>query len=437
VYWKFILANSKDMSNIAELTQARSRNLSVIQNLPGSASFTHPMSTDFSAAIEEIKTCVKALRFNWRESIRMRALGYPANVWDTVWSGPVMTIDEDISADRMTVNCVGWLQRLDKRKIRRDINFVYVPGANPPITATGVDDADIIFSLLAEVNGYQADGVTAQRGEYAAGVNSAGFRGSTGNDWYAGYWPMGSKPNLPTWIKQGQKLPNEGVGGATPYAPAMRGKNYQAGQYVGPAISELLGVENGCDIEIDPITREMNIYRRRMTIRPEVIFGFNWGPKNIQQLGRQRDGTAVVNYHLSTGASGSIPKYKDDVDSQLEYGLLEEDAALSDVVDNVNIASGNSPRQSVLWTYSAAEIALRKSVPNVFSVTPFPYTRDGSVPEPFVDYKVGDRVQYTAIWKPRIEVKNQGVRVFGLNVNIDDLGNEKIGQLQFNPGNAS
>jgi hypothetical protein len=38
--WKYVLANSTDLSNIGELSQARDRTLSMTNNGSGSASFT-------------------------------------------------------------------------------------------------------------------------------------------------------------------------------------------------------------------------------------------------------------------------------------------------------------------------------------------------------------------------------------------------------------
>lgn len=410
--WKFNLADAKDLTDIAELTQARSRQLGLILNRGGNASFNYPMSAEFSDLIQEWKSAIKAYRWNWRATQLLRAGGGHGNVWDCVWTGYVANVDEDISGDRMQVNAVGWLERFAKRFLRRDRDYPYVAG-------TSWDDADIIFDLLAEAN--------ATATEHAVGVSQAAAA-----DGYTLHWPAGSIPNTPTWVKKGAKLPNEGVGGLTAYTPMFRGKNYLKYQNIGQAFTELTEIEAGCDIHVDPVTRELNIYRRMRKVRDNVIFGYNWGPSNVQQLGRTIDGTTQINYHVSQGAAGTVPKYQDDVAAMQEYGPLEEMATLSDVQDIVVTPQGAS--QSVLWSYSAAEIALRAQARQIFTLTPFPYNPNyGGVPEPFVDYGLGDQVRFTAKWPPRINIENQAVRVFGLGVTIDDNGNEKLGQLQFAP----
>lgn len=401
--WSFYLADAATLTNIGELDQARGRSLTLQLNRPGTASFTYPMSEEeYAGQINPLSSALKC----YRDGVLM-------------WSGYVATIDEDISGDRMTVNCAGWLQRLDRRFLRRDKNYVYVPGASPPATATAVDDADIIFDLLAEANGVAS-------GEHAAGVNTFALPDPPGT--YTVHWPAGSSPNLPTWIKKGAKLPNEGVGGATAYVPAYRGKAYQKYQNILAGMLELTEVENGCDIEVDPATRELNIHRKRQRNLSNVIFGFNWGPKNIQQIGRQLDGTTVTNYHVSTGRSGLTPGYADDVnfgyDSQLAYGPMEETTALSDVSET-----------QTLITNSAVEIILRRHPRPVWNLLPFPYTPESeNIPEPFVDYRIGDKVYFTAIRAPRINVQSQASRIFGMTVGITEEGNEQITTLQLQPG---
>lgn len=413
--WKFVLGNSLDLSPVAELSQARGRSLGLLHNRGGSAAFNYPMTADYAELINTWTSCILAYRWNWRATQALKAGGGVGNVWDLIWSGYVATIDEDITGNNMTVNAVGWLNRLDKRILRRNRDYIYVAGS-------GVDDAEIIYDLLSEVNG-------VANGEHPGGTSSAPIQQSVNT--YTVYWPTGSKPNTPTWLKRGTKLPNEGPGGATAYAPAYRGKSYQQYQNILSAITELTDVENGCDIYVDPTTRELNIYRKRRVVRDMVIYGHLWGPNNIAQLGRQIDGTTQINYHVSTGRPGTVPKYQDDITAMQQVGPLEEMASLSDVVDTVTTPTGVS--QSILWTYSAGEITLRTNPRIIYSLTPFAYTPDGGVPEPFVDYGIGDQVRFTAHPNKRVQISNQAVRVFGMNVTIDDNGAEKLGQLQFTP----
>lgn len=389
--WIFVLANSKDLSHIAELTQARSRTLQLALNRPGSASFTMPMKDPDAASISPLSTALKIYRIS-AAGVRL------------IWSGFVATIDEDVSGNHMTVNCVGWQDRLSKRILRR--RKVY----------QAQDDAAIIFDLLAEANL------------------------TTAPDGYAVPIVTGSSPNTPTWIQAGTTLPNEGPGGATGYQAltntavfgpnAARNKTYEIYTPIGPEIQTWSDLESGCDIDVTPDTRTLNIYRKKMTDRPGAVFGYNWGPNNISQLGRQIDSTTVVNYELAVGRPQITPQFADDIDpssgmhpSQMSYGLIEEVANISD-----------AQNQGVLRAYAGAEVLLRQQPRVIYTITPFSYTESGRVPEPFVDYDIGDLVYLTAKHGARINVQGQAMRIFGLSVTITEEGNEQIGQLQLSPG---
>lgn len=379
--WTYKLCSSHDLAKIGDLKRASGKSLTLTLNKAGSATFTYPMDAEYA---EDINPYVNGIKV------------YRNNV--LIWSGYILTVDENVTANSMTVSCVGWLQRLEKRFLRQKKIYTYVPGVNPPATATAVDDGDIIFGLLAEANL------------------------AVGPDGYVIPVVPGSVPFTSTWLQQGQKLPNEGPGGATPYTPAMRGRTYEIYQGILSGIDEMTNLENGCDIEVDPLTRALNIYRKKQRVLEDVVFGYNWGPKNIAQLGRQIDGSTAINYMVASGRSGVVPRYDDEPAYQQQYGLLEEMASLSDVSD-----------ERVLQVYSAGEVFMRRNPRVVYSMTPFTYSEENGVPEPFVDYTIGDYVYFSAVHKPRVNIIKEGVRVFGMTVSEDAEGNEVLGQLQLSP----
>ena len=94
--WKYILVNSKDLSHIGELSQARSKKLEVVLGKPGALSFTYPMNALYAEQIVPYKTGVKAMRWNRRASA---AAGKA--VWDCMWSGYAMPIAETVDANNM------------------------------------------------------------------------------------------------------------------------------------------------------------------------------------------------------------------------------------------------------------------------------------------------------------------------------------------------
>jgi hypothetical protein len=202
---------------------------------------------------------------------------------------------------------------------------------------------------------------------------------------------------------------------------AFRNKTYSAWQNAGQAVTELTQIENGCDVFVDPATRMLYVYRKKMRVRSDVLFGFQFGPNNVADFSRQIDGSTTVNYHLTTGKAGVGGQYVADTSSQATFNLLEENTNLSDVVD-----------PNILGAYSGAEIAVRKTPRQLYSVTPFGWTSDNGVPEPLVDYAVGDQVHLVAKHSPRVNV-DQMVRIFGMDIQIDNEGNERLGALKLAP----
>lgn len=383
------------MTNIGELTQARNRSLSIILNRAGSLNFTIPMDDELGQLIYPLTSAVKAYRLG-------------TTGWRMIWSGYVNTIDEDPTNNRMTVNCKGWFGRLEKRILRSNKTY------------TDTDDGDIILDLLQEVNGSPVSP------DYEFNTRTFSY---TASDTFVVRWPTTTRgPNTPTYIKRTttSKLPNEGSGGATAYVAARRTMTYARYQtVVWQAIEQLTELENGCDVWIDPETRILYIYRKKQRILPSVVFSFQWGPGNIAQFGRQLDGETVVNYFLAIGGASTTPAYQADTTSMDLYGPIEEIATLGDLT--------GSNANNVLQAYAAGEVAIRSLPRQLHSITPFQHTDGGPVPEPFVDYGIGDQVAFIAKHGRRINI-NQQVRIFGLNISIDEEGNEKISSMQIYPG---
>jgi len=374
--YKYILVNSNDLSHIGELPRASGKKLDLILGKPGSASFSYPMNADYAAQIVPYQTGIKVMRHN---SLTL--------VWDCVWSGYVLPLDETVDANHMTVSCVGWLQRLAKRFVRRDKIYV------------AQDDGAIVADLIAEMNL------------------------TTAPDGYAVPVVAGSNPNTPTWLTWGGTQPNEGVGGATAYTTASRNKTVPKYQNVLSVIDELQNIENGGDIVVDPLTRAVTWHRRYRRVKDDVVFGFQWGPNNIRNFGRNIDADSQVNYVLVTGAAGTVPQYAENKAQQALIGLIEEQSSISDMRD-----------AGMMLAYAGAEIIVRANGRITYNVTPFSSGNPNSnVPEPFIAYRIGDQGRLTAVHPPRVNIRGQAVRVFGLSLTIDDNGYAQLGALQVAP----
>ncbi len=378
--WRILLVQSNDLTLLGDLTKAGTgKSLSLSLNKPGNVSFSMPMDHDMAGLIQPHTTGIMARRKG-------------STGWQTIWSGEIQPIDEDASNNRMTVSAVGWWDILYHRFIRQKKIF------------TNTDDGAIIMALLTEMNTTPAP------------------------DGYAILTPGSSNPNTPTWLLPGGTKNNEWTNsGGTAYVTALRDMNgIEPYTMVGTIIDQLVNLENGCDLELDPETRTLYAFRRKERVLPNVLFGFNWGPHNLQQFGRNIDGTTTVNYFLATGLPQHAPRYQDVGLSQYAFRLREETIALSDYKD-----------ESTLQAYAAAEIALRAGPRITYSITPFPFggeQAEGRVPEPFVDYRLGDTIYFSAKWPPRINIQKQAARIFGITVNIDENGNERISPLSIYPG---
>lgn len=406
---RFVLVNSIDMSRIGILRKAKNRKLSLKLDLPGSSNFSYPMNGLYAENIDKYSTGVLAERFNWRATLAMNAANIPGQVWDPIWSGYVLTLDEDGPNNTMDVGCVGWMQRLNKRLFRKDLNWA------------ATDDALIIRDMIQSINGDPG----GPSYEFIAGTNSF-----VANDGYTVMWPIGASPNTSCFVKWGGTLPNEGAGGATGYA-AGTGRNFKVTKYQDftTPFTQLIAMENGCDVRVDDLTRQLFVYRRyRRDVSASVKVAFQAGPRNVSAFKRTIDGEREVNYFLAEGDAASIPGYAHDTSRILKVGLIEEVQTLSGVTG----AGPGGTANPVLLAYAGAEILVRSNGVITYTVAPFNYTPDGSVPEPIVDYRVGDNITAHAYHPPRWDFETQA-RVFGMEFTYDDNDNELLSQLELTP----
>lgn len=363
VVWKFHLVESETMEIIGELDQARGRSVQLVHNRPGGASFQIPLEDDVFAVVEPVKHGIIVYRNDIPK-----------------WSGMIWTVNETLPGGRAGVNCVGWFETLNRRRLREDVS--YPRYTNPSSIITG---GQIVFN--------NPFGTVGADNHHPGGLLTI------------------ANAQRDTWITEGINSDQ-----------MKRIISYAKGQSIGEAITALSEVEAGFDFSINPLTRVMRIknwdeYRDQSDV---AAFGFNWGPNNLASVSRQLDSSTMVNRMVAMGKFGGA--LVEDTESQEEFQLFEEEAQLSDVVD-----------PNVLLGYAGGEIVLRSRPRVIYTLAPFPWT-EGRTPQPFVDYDVGDKVQFTAHYPPRISIPAQGVRIFGMTVNITEEGNEKISELQVIPG---
>lgn len=295
-----------------------------------------------------------------------------------VWSGPIWNIDEQAHDNVMNISATGWFEVLNHRFLRYEKQYTAAIGG------------DIAFDLINIANN-QKDGPL-----------------SVAN-------PDGTGTVKPTGILVGTRTDTQ-----------TRTIKYPQWHNIGQAITELSDIENGYDFEITPDTRTMNIYassfgsnlRRDRTI---AQFGFKWGPHNLLQFSRTTDMSTLVNSQIATGKFGHA--LSQNLTSMSTYGLFEDIQSLSDV-DNT----------AILQAFANGEVAIKSSPRVIYQMLPHPWSsKHKHVPEPFVDYRLGDHVYVSVSGVPRISISHQSVRVYGISITIDEAGSERVSTLQVSP----
>lgn len=367
IVWKFVLANSSTMVNIGEL-QVTNKQLDMVLNRPGSASFRMPLNAPLVDQVQVLTTCLKAYRKN-------------PDGTQLIWSGPIWNIEETAHSDSMQVSAVGWFEILNHRYLRYQKQYQ---------TGT-LSGGQIAQDLLSTAN-IQRDGPLSSS------------------------FPDGNGTVRPTGITAGTNSDTQ-----------IRTRTYEQWNSIGQAILEWSDVENGFDLEITPDTKIMHTYASAFpgTLnrdRPQAQFGYHWGPHNLIEFTRTTEAATLVNSQFSAGKLGSLALAQ-NTSSMDVYGLFEDTQVLSEVGET-----------AVLQAFSGAEVAIKSFPKVVYRVLPHPYGLDKThVPEPFVDYRIGDHIYVTAKYPPRISVSQQAMRVYGMSIQIGDDGQEKVTTLQVSP----
>lgn len=298
-----------------------------------------------------------------------------------IWSGPVWNLEDIAHQDVINVSCVGWFELLNHRFLRYEKSY-----------QTGTQTAGAIALDLLNIANNQKDGPIS--------IN----------------FPDGTGTVRPTGIVVG-----------TNFDIQIRNRLYQKWQNIGQAIVEWSDIENGFDFEITPDTKTMNMYPNSFPgilrrDRPQAQFGYRWGPDNLLEFTRTTEANTLVNSQFSQGQFNSLA-LDQNLTSMATYGLFEDVQIINDVSDI-----------TVLQAFSDAEVAVKSSPRVIYRILPHPFLLNSEhIPEPFVDYRLGDHIYVTAKQPPRIDIDKQAMRVYGMSVTIDENGSEKISSLQVSP----
>jgi hypothetical protein len=354
----FRLANTATMRNVPGVSPIAPKwdpTLAMVYNRPGSFSVTVPIDSDFALSVQKHRHCIIAERNG-----------------EAKWSGPVTGIADEVSADAGSqdttkITATGWFEELNRRFIQ--------PGDEASlIFSSGSDTAGaIIFALIGRMN--------ARRD---------------------------SKNNLvPARITAGQRTDTQ-----------TRIRRYRRDQSFGSAITELIDIENGVDISIDPLTRKLNVRSAQAFInRTGVLFvAPGISNANLLRCSNIEDGSQTAD-SLTVSGSGNRRFVVDDPDAIQFHGvMLEEQIAVTDVTDN-----------SILGAYANAELTYRRY--GVSNLSVLPSSLSDHTPRLFDDYELGDQV-YLSASRGRMQFRRHPMRVFGTTISVDTEGNEIVSELQ-------
>lgn len=384
VDWRFWLVNASNLSQIADITSIlKSKQLVLQLNSAGKLTGQMNLLQPITASIVEHQTAIIAYRN-----------GTP------VWSGPIFTTKESSNAtsDILTITAMGWFQILNQRIIHTGAEFQAMKGTQP-YSGIGTESATQIVYAAQQMRAIAHDLL------------------------------LRANIDVPTSMSVG-------------LAPNTNAVNLTLQQFqpVGQQILRLANVESGFDFDVDPITRALNVYYQTVVAGVTgkgvdrgrgILFTY---PGNCSDAERDKDGTHTANRYEAIGQNVGVGR-ADDLVSQQQNGLFEDQGSLSDVVDN-----------NILIAYANAEIVVRAQPWTVITVTPRPAsaaidtptaaqygTKIGAVPQPFQDYGIGDIVYAVIRRGPRMQIgvqTPQALRVFGFTISIDDSGIERVSGLQ-------
>jgi hypothetical protein len=282
-----------------------------------------------------------------------------------VWSGPIVAVARAPAAMTMTISALGWLDELNHRYVRADEEAALV--------FVDVKGGDIVRSLIEAANAQKTtDQVVA-----------------------------------PTHLSFYQAFDSQ-----------VRTRSYKRGQSYGQAIQELVDVENGLDLLVNPQTRAVSTHDPTFFAdRQNVVFGYGAAPFNLADAPQLDDGTSVANRVTAVGANGvAIPA--DDANAIKAQGCMREEwVSLSNVVD-----------ATIVGAYANAELVYRRYGQVTYDLRPLPY---GDAPRLYDDFDLGDK-GYLSISAGALQVDRQAVRMFSAVVEVT-RGNEVLAQIETAP----
>lgn len=365
--------------NIGALKTAQNRVINLGLDSVESAAFTVSVLDDIADAI-------------WQQTLINCLVCYRDG--DIAWSGPLWTTKPTINAttDTLDVTCVGWFQYLIGRLLKCGVY-----GSNPMVGPTSTTSGTTHSYVAEDPTAIAIDLFLRTNFEYPLPI-------SLGN--------IQPNPNGIQWNVTYQELQN-----------------------IGQAIQTLSNVEGGFDFRVDPATLQLDLYYApvkagttvygRGVDRPNAVFQM---PGNLSELAPTEDASVVVTQMTVLDQLSNLSQFPapgEVTSSILAYGSWQGTQSLSDIT---------SP--TITTAYAESEVLALSAPETIWIFTPLGVHGDTNVPQPLVDYDIGDFVRLQANYGC-VQVPSTGsppgpapVRMFAFTINISTEGLETITNVQ-------
>jgi len=384
VDWDFWLGRSSDMSRIVPLQNAHARSITYALNDRESASFQISVFDDAYPYLDREYTCLLAYR---NKKLK--------------WSGPILTISDQMPNATVDVGCVGWFEHLNHLQL-----YTGNLGPNPSAPNSGWSTQGQMTATTLYYNAIEQ----CQLGADLVGLSIQATQ---------------QIDHAPVFVTLGS-VPNSGL---------TRNITYQEFTPIGQSLQKLSQMEAGFDFRVDPVTRQINMYydpvgppgttvRGRGQVRTNAIFGYHCGPWNIGSLSRSFDRSKIANRVFGVGQYGIGTAI--DQASADQYGVWASQSSLSDVV-----------QEEILTAFAASEVATLSQPTIIYTFDQMPLAAGSSTLQPFDDFDIGDYCFLASNYGilippggPKAAGNYQPVRIFSFKINISDEGVEAVQQIQ-------
>jgi hypothetical protein len=185
----------------------------------------------------------------------------------------------------------------------------------------------------------------------------------------------------------------------------LRTSTYKRGQSVGQAIQELVDVENGMDVYVNPTTRAITTRAptRSPTARGAVRVRIR--AANLANAPQTDDGTSTAEYITTVGANGVGRGRRAEPDRRARRLRAR---GLADALRRQRRQGSSAPTA----TPSSSTAATDRS-PTTSSRWP-----TATCPRLYDDFELGDKV-YLSVDAGALKVERQAIRVFSVGIEVD------------------